>query len=642
MRKLATVAFLSFAPLLLWGQRPLVPLPHATLDPLPVPLRLPPGLTETLPINPQASYSSENVRLVDCPKDVDNPYGDCSNFLFGGFAIFGSQLSGYVQIDFDKPHRNIAHFYITHPGDLRGQPAKMKAPQLYEFPVKESVIFDAFEASSEGDLDLTTGFVTNFNFHANFFNTFYDALGKANPRLQVGQFSFPGAYGTAYANFTQRADGLLDLRFGGTTFLPLGNQIQGDKVRIPLPLCGAESYCNTIEAPGTSLHPSIQYSTHMDEDAAQGSCPECVNLPFNSIQMFQLNTYYSSFLDRFNLNNIYAIGGHAVSRTHFQGMLQVQFGDRSGDIVPVTLMLERPEGLIGKPDDPEVVYQTYLPLSSNKGASLGWIGHNEILTFPTGLQYFPRNVTLSSDAYDFGKGAINIRTGRFIWDLQAPGFLLHNFIMKVLEQNDGRIPIASFSMRGPALIEQGNNGQWQIRADTRTVRSYENLLFPAPDFIKAHGNTAGPGSYLDPEYRFQAVLTTDQPTATFTGQYDNVRAFIGDTFSIKYSIPCDAVGKTGSFTYTNTNPDSGGTFTMQNLGSVHCTNTKISTTKPGDYDAVSFTAFGLWSRDPDEKDPHVATVHIFPTSPDGPYISVQVDGGIASLVHTKPQEEILP
>jgi len=212
----------------------------------------------------------------------------------------------------------------------------------------------------------------------------------------------------------------------------------------------------------------------------------------------------------------------------------------------------------------------------------------------------------------------------------------------VLEQNDGRIPIASFSMRGPALIEKGNNGQWQIRADTRTVRNYETLLFPAPDFIKAHGNIAGLGSYLDPEYRFQGAQIQDTPTAVFSGQYDNVRAFIGDTFSLKYSIPCDPVGKTGSFVFTDTNPTSGGTFTMQNIGSVHCTNTKLSTTKPGDYDAISFTAYGLWSGDPDEKDPHVATVYIQPNSPDGPYISVQVDGGILILVHTKPIEEILP
>ena len=641
MRKLATL-ILAFTPGILWAQAPLNPELEATLDYLPVPLKLPPGLTQTLPLNSRASYYGDSVRIVDCPKDSDNPFGTCGNLIFGGIAMYASQLTGFVQIDFDPPHRNIAHFYISHPGDLRGQPTKIKAPQMYEFPLQENVVFDAFDGDSEGDLNLLTGEVKYLTMNVNFFNRFYDAFGKANPRLKVGKFTFPGSYGTSFAVFKQRSDGLLDFSFSGTTFLPLGNNIQGAPVRMPMPICGADAYCNTIEAPGSSFHPSIQYTTRLDDPSLQGSCPDCSQLPFNSVQLFQLNTYYSSFLDRFNLNNILALGGHAVSRTHFQGRLEVQFGEPSGDIVPVAVVLLPPEGLIGKPDDAEVVLDTFIPLSTNKGSSIGLFGHNEILTFPSGLKYFPKNVSLSSDPFDFGRGALNIRTGRFVFDLLMPGFLLHNFIMKVIEQNDGRIPLSSFTMRGPALIERGVNGQWQFRADTKTFRNYETLLFPSPDFVKAHGNIAGPGSYLDPGFRVQAVLATDNAPVTMAGKYDNIKSFIGDVFSIDYSVPCNSPGQNGRFVYTNLNTTAGGTFTMQNLVSVHCTNSASSTSRPGNYDSISFTGLGLWSRDPDEKDPHVATVHVFPTSPEGPYMSIQIDGGIASVVHTKPLRETLP
>ena len=55
---------------------------------LPKPIVLPPGLHETLAINPAVSYVGDAVRIVDCPKDDDLPFGLCSNELFGGMAMW--------------------------------------------------------------------------------------------------------------------------------------------------------------------------------------------------------------------------------------------------------------------------------------------------------------------------------------------------------------------------------------------------------------------------------------------------------------------------------------------------------------------------------------------------------------------------
>ena len=55
--------------------------PILIFDPLPEPLRLPAGLTETLPLDKTGSYFGDAIRVVDCPDDPpDRPFGLCSNF----------------------------------------------------------------------------------------------------------------------------------------------------------------------------------------------------------------------------------------------------------------------------------------------------------------------------------------------------------------------------------------------------------------------------------------------------------------------------------------------------------------------------------------------------------------------------------
>jgi hypothetical protein len=143
---------------------------------------------------------------------------------------------------------------------------------------------------------------------------------------------------------------------------------------------------------------------------------------------------------------------------------------------------------------------------------------------------------------------------------------------------------------------------------------------------------------LTPFFRMQAALPTDTPVGTMTNSQTNVLSSYGETFSFSYSIPCNPVGKTGTFTYTNTvSGDRGGTFTMTNLSSVACLNSLTSTQPSGSYDTVTFSGYGSWSKD---SNLHLATVQVS-TAPDAPYISIQIDGSL-SEVDTKPPVDPIP
>src|SRR6185436_5203994 len=108
-----------------------------------------------------------------------------------------------------------------------------------------------FTDVSSGDLNLTTGEVSNLKYSVLVSNTWYNSLINANPKLIGSPFNFPGPYGYAQAIFTQRADGLLDFTFLGSSFLPLGGNIGGDPTRLPLPFCGPLAQCSSIQAQGT-------------------------------------------------------------------------------------------------------------------------------------------------------------------------------------------------------------------------------------------------------------------------------------------------------------------------------------------------------------------------------------------------------
>ena len=233
--------------------------PVLIFDPLPTPLKLPPGNTETLSLNRQASFFGDAFRVVDCSDIVDARFGTCGNQMFGGLVMHDSHLSGSITIQFYPTGPTSAHFVVTQ-GTLTGDKGVLSAPLGYSVPVNFNTVADG-DILSSGDLDLISGYATNIKWYAKFANTAYLALLNANPNLTAPIISFPGARGHAWASFAQRPDGKLDFYFRGSTFLPLGNDTQGDPVHFPLPLCSPDYHCASVLARGTSLHPHLYLET---------------------------------------------------------------------------------------------------------------------------------------------------------------------------------------------------------------------------------------------------------------------------------------------------------------------------------------------------------------------------------------------
>jgi hypothetical protein len=598
---------------------------------LPAPLKLPPGFRQTLYINKAESYVGDAVRIVDCPKDEDNPLGTCQNYVFGGLAMYDSHISGAVELKFYAPINDIAHFEISHPDNLAGDPALMQAPQGYEMRVRDVFILDALDLISSGDLNLLTGEVTRLNYQALFSNTWYADLVKVNPKLKPPDFQFPGIYGSAKATFEQRPDGLLDLTFVGSTFLPLSKNIKGDPLRIPLPFCGPLTDCYGINAPGSSLHPHIVFTTKASVPGDCGS--KCPDIPFNSVQVFTGHGYFTSFGDNFTIN-IPELGGQGRGRTHLQGRLQLQFGARAGDTVPVYVSSLPPMGLLADLPDPPA------PLSTFK---IAMFGHNEFLRFPSGLVYVTADPVLLEDAFDFAVGSLNLKTGQFQQGLVYRGVPAQSLFTAIIGLNITRIPLDTFRHRGPAYVLKGPNNETLFGYNGNYFTSFETFSFPSPNYDKPlEAHTAGPGSDLNPFLRLQGALISDPPRTLKSGSNENLLSSFNERFSYSYSISCDPSARTGQFDYTNYSSGStGGTYHLENIAAVSCTNSKNAVSAPGDYDTISFTGYGTWSRDV-TNGRHLVSVQIS-TPPDTPlYVSIQVDGGTVSKVHLKPPDDTIP
>jgi hypothetical protein len=629
---LATVAARAEEPILLF-------------DPLPKPLKLPPGLVQTLPISKDSSSYGDMLRAVDCTSDIDMPYGTCGNQLFGGLAMTDSHLSGSITIRFTPITATKAHFVITH-GVLTGEDTILQAPLGYELPVLGGAVLDAAGFVNEGDLDLLSGGVNNLSYYVRFSNTALIALGGVNPKLESPVIRFPGARGHAYARFEQRADGLLDYTFRGSTFLPLGRDVEGDPVRFPLPMCGPDLKCASILARGTSLHPHLYLST---KDPEGPTCaPNCPDIPTNTIQEFTVATRYSAFGDDFDLD-IPQLGGLGPGRSHLQGRLQIQFGPRSGNTVPFAITSLVPTGLLAKPPESPILGHGPLP---------GLLGQEEFLRFPL-LTYRLERVVFVDEPYNFPQGSIDLRTGRVIGDMAYPSFYGQSLADALFNQNDGRVSKNPFFLMANrqenkqnllyALFEKGPNGETIFRYAGEHKRSFATYWFPNNDLVPSKKFLAGPAASLDLFLRLQAVRITDQPNSRMTGGQTNQVSSVGETYSYTYSVPCDPVGQSFSFTYSNNASGArGGSFVLSRLASVQCFNSRTSKLPPGSYDTVEFTGFGHWSKDAPDATPRFATVHIC-TNPDTPYNGILVfqnpdpsTNVVLSSANNKPADKPVP
>ncbi|MBK9170625.1 MAG: hypothetical protein IPM24_24620 [Bryobacterales bacterium] len=610
---------------------------------LPEPLKLPPGLVQTLPLNKTASYFGDTLRAVDCEDDRDLPFGLCGNELFGGMAMTSSHLSGNITIRFYPPVRNIAHFEVIH-NVLPGEDSVLVAPQGYELPVLFNQVSDPPNILSEGDVDLETGGVSNLKYRVVFFNSSLLALANVNPKLESPVIEFPGVRGHAWARFEPREDGLLDFSFEGGTFLPLGKDIEGDPVRWPMPFCGPGFRCASILARGTSLHPHLTLSTKAPEGA--DCAPNCPDIPVNTIQEFVVNTHSTSFGDDFELD-IPQLGGPGPGRSHLQGRLLVQFGPRTGDTVPFVIRSAVPKALLAEPP-PSVLGDGFLP---------GLVGQVEFLRFPQ-QTYKLERVVFADEPFNFPHGMIDLRTGRILGEMVYPSYYGQSLAEVLFLQNDGRISTDPFFLVAQrsldprttyARFEKGPNGQTVFRYSGRHVRSFAGFRFPSPDFVKANSFIAGPGGKLDIFLRMQGIRAAVPVTGRKTGGASNVLSSLGDRFSYSFSVPCQASGQTATFEYTNNNAGrSGGTFRLERLAHVSCVPSPRSQLAAGDGDIVTFTGFGSWSKDGPGDAPRFVSVQIS-TAPGEPYVGIlvyqdpdELNDVILSSANTKPAEKPLP
>jgi hypothetical protein len=589
-------------------------------------LQLPPGLEQELPLSKAASYFGDSIRAVNCRDPREMQFGSCRGQLFGGFAMVDSHLSGTVRIRFTEPAGDVTHFEVTHGEGLAGDDGTLAAPQFFKLPALQNSVRDVPGLVSSGDLNLATGEVSNLTCYFTFFNTALGALASVNPNLPQTPIVFsslpstPTRYGSAWAAFEQRPDGLLDYTFYGSAFLPLGADLGGDPVKFPLPMASSSLQFASVPARGTALHPHISVSTKEPETAAHDSCPD---IPFNTLQELTLFTHNSSFGDAFTLDAPDVLGGGATGRSQFLGRALLQFGERAGNTAPVAVSLLNAGGVLAEMA-PTPITQAF-PGRLYPGPH----GCDEVLRFPL-RSYSLDDLMVIDDPFDISVGAVDLTTGRFINDTLHRGFINQDLFFALIRV-EPRTPQSSFFFRGPTALARGAGGRMVFRFKGQVHIPYpEGFLFPNPNL--ATGFVVGPDSALDPFLWIHAVQDGDSPHGSMQGGRRDVIASTGERFSYSYRIPSDPSRHGASFEYENHTQQ--GKFKMHSLAWVGFGNSGGAGHGAGEYDTVTFACFGVWSKDGSET-VQQAAVQVS-TSSKRPYVGIQVDIGNVSSVNTKP------
>jgi hypothetical protein len=298
----------------------------------------------------------------------------------------------------------------------------------------------------------------------------------------------------------------------------------------------------------------------------------------------------------------------------------------------VALVFPAPGGLLYAPNPPPTQLTEEFP-----GRLYGGLqGHNEILRFPKETYRIVSPYRLD-DPFEVSLGVVNVKTGRFVNELLCRGMIGHPIFMALLKV-EPRTPRASFQFRGPAMFERDGRGQLIFRFKGQTRLEYpEGYLFPKPDLTT--GYVVGPGSVLDPFFWVQAMYHAEDGEFVKKGSRENVTASTGEVFSFKYDIS-NRPGQPAMFEFTNHTQEA--RFVMNRLNWLSFTSTRESGLKPGNYDIITFTGFGTWSKD-DQPIPRLVSAQIS-TSKDTPYISVLIDGGFLANVNIKPDklEDVQP
>jgi hypothetical protein len=578
-------------------------------------LVLPPGREQVLPINAAGSYFGDGIGPVNCGDSADTQWGTGGEYLFGGLAMVDSHLHGFVRIRFGAASDGKVPFELSFEGGLVGDDAVLAAPVLFRMPFQQNRVDDVAERRSRGTLDLDTGEVTGLEVFCRFSSGALGALVGINPTFPRQPLGFPGAYGSAFARFEQRDDGLLDFTFYGSTFVPLGAGI-----RWPLNFQSVDGRFASVPANGTVMHPHLHLTTAARHPSAGATPPR--NLPENEIHELTLHSHNSSFGDLFLLD-IPQLGGSGKGRSHLLGRLHVQFGPRCGNSVPIAISALRPAGIFAELGASPVTRA--VPSRLYPGPQ----GFDELLRFPT-RTYPLDDLAVLDDPYDIAIAAIDLASGQSLNEVVHRGFIHQDLILALL-RIETRTPKSSFYFRGPSAIETRDDGGIVYRfRGLANVPYPAGFLFPQPDLTTDF--QVGRPSLLEPFLWLQAMQAIDEPSVAAEGAEREVIASTGDRFSYRYRIPSDGDGP-ATFEYENHSQQ--GTFRMHALTSAVLTRSR--SVGGASFDTVSFSGFGVWRKDGHESVQQVAAQ--VSTSSCARYVGIQIDSGVVSCVNTKPEIE---
>jgi len=591
-------------------------------------ITLPASLEAELPLNAASSYYGDAVRAVHATLERDQATGSTPNTLFGGLCLMQTHLRGTLKVTFTPPEGDTTRFVLSMGAGLTGQASLLAAPQFLKLPADGNRVSDAKGMSSTGILNLATGEVSALSVTVEPGNSVRAALLSVNPNMTLAPTEFckeplPQSgnprHGSAWAAFEQREDGTLDFQMSGVSLVPLGAGFDGEPLRFPLPFSGPEMRFASIPAAGTVLHPHVYLSTKAPVQASAGE--RGPDLPANTVREYTVFAHNTACGERFSLN-IPEMERGTTSRSHLVGRLVVQFGERSGDSVPVAVSTLVPGGLFTKPSVEQAL----------RGRP-GLLGHDDTLRFKR-IAYDLKGVSWADDPFDVALGAVDLNSGQLLGNMLFRGLIAHDVRVALL-MLEPRTSTSPWDLRGPAAFQKDASGQTVFGFRGSTRMSYpEGHGFPQPDLRSFY--MAGPDSAIDPCLCVQAMDGIAPPPAGKSGAAHGAHASSGQRFSYKYHIPGYPSGEPAAFEYTD--EATGGRFQMGRLVWVSFCNADRAT-KDGECDCVSFTGIGLWSLDMSRL--HMATVQIS-TAPEFPYVSILIDGGVVSNVNTKPATVIMP
>jgi hypothetical protein len=581
------------------------------------PLTLPPGLEQVLPLNPALSYFGDGIAPLNERSPQTIQYGSGGNLIFGGLAMVDSHLHGNIRIKFSPPVNGCSKFQISFEG-LTGEDEVLAAPRFFKMAFRQNSVSDIPGFVSSGTLNLNTGEVDvtkgALNIFALYSSTALNALVSVNPSFPLppaAPLSFPGQYGTACVIFEQRPDGKLDFTFYGATFVPLGKGIVW-----PLNFTGPSMQFATIPAAGTVMHPHLALSTK--EAPPPTDSITTPDIPFNTIREYTLFAPISSFGDVFTLNAP-QFGGPATGRSRLLGRVQIQFGPRCGNSVPVAVSTTT-AGATLAPMDPTPLAQLF-PARLTPGP----LGFYENLRFPL-RTYSLNDLAIIDDPFDIAVGLLDLSSGRLRHPLLHRGFINQDLIFALLRV-EPCTPQNSFLFRGAAEFTKDPNGQSKYQFYGQVHIPYPaGFLFPEPNL--ATGVPIRGDSALDPYLWFWALQDDVNSDVHRTGGGELISSK-GESFSYRYSISASPDRHPIEFEYENFTQQ--GKFRMHSLAWVGFGNSNTGSSS-GECDTISFTGFGVWTK-AGLQQVELASVQIS-TSPTASYVGIQIGSGDVSNVNT--------